>query len=280
MMTRTLRTLALAAIVVLGLAARARAVEVESDIEYARPGGVSLKLDAYLPAGEGPFPGVLVVHGGGWRSGSKRQLAVQAWAMARAGLACFAIDYRLAPEHKWPAQIEDVRAALAWLKAHAAERHVDPAALGAYGYSAGGHLVALLATDVGAVQAVVAGGAPCDFSDFPGLGGLPYLFGGSREDLPDVYRDASPALHVTGKEPPILFFHGGADLLVPNEQPRRMIEALRKAGRDAELYEISWAGHLAAAAHPGALQRATAFFLEHLVPGKRPATETGGAQLY
>lgn len=285
MITSLFARAAALAVLIAAAAPGAGAVEVERDIEYARAGERSLKLDAYIPDGEGPFAGVLVVHGGGWRSGSKKQLSIQAYALARAGLACFAIDYRLAPEHRWPAQIEDVRAALAWVKAHAAERRVDAGAIGAYGYSAGGHLVACLGTDDGAVQAVVAGGAPCDFSDFPRLpGGLSYLFGVPRDEKPDLYRGASPVALISGDEPPMLFFHGAADLLVPAGQPKRMIEALRKAGRDADLYEIPLMGHIAAAIHPAALERAKAFFLARLKPRKREATETGkdagGGQLF
>src|SRR5688572_2143046 len=113
----------MAAVSVLGSAAAPAAayeVEVRRDVEYVSRGERALRLDAYVPARVGrPVPGILVVHGGGWRSGSKRQLSLQAYAFARAGLAAFAIDYRLAPADRWPAQIEDVRDALAWVKAHA-----------------------------------------------------------------------------------------------------------------------------------------------------------------
>src|SRR5262249_8362095 len=119
-------------------------VDVQRDITYSKPEGIDLKLDAYIPQGDGLFPAILVVHGGAWRSCSQLHLSPQARRFAEAGMAAFAISYRLAPSYKFPAQLEDCQAAVRWIRSHAAQYHVDPNRLGAYGYSAGGHLVALL----------------------------------------------------------------------------------------------------------------------------------------
>jgi pectinesterase len=119
---------------------------VKTDIEYAQAGGESLKLDAFVPAGKGPFPAVIFVHGGGWSGGDKTggndPLFVP---LAQKGFAWFTINYRLAPKHHHPAPVEDVEAAIRWVKAHAAEFKVDPQRLALVGESAGGQLVALAA---------------------------------------------------------------------------------------------------------------------------------------
>jgi acetyl esterase/lipase len=120
--------------------------EILKDIVYSKVGDRELLLDAYLPKKEGASPAVLVVHGGAWRFGNRKQLRGYAEALAKAGIVSFAIDYRLAPKHKFPAQIEDCRSAVKWIRSNAEKYKVDPTKLGAIGYSAGGHLVSLLGT--------------------------------------------------------------------------------------------------------------------------------------
>src|SRR5690348_13571078 len=98
------------------------AAEVKSDIEYGRAGDVSLKLDASIPDGEGAFPIVIIIHGGGWGSGDKATDIMPLFQpLTDAKFTWFSINYRLAPAHRWPACLEDVNAAIAWVKAHAAE---------------------------------------------------------------------------------------------------------------------------------------------------------------
>lgn len=155
------------------LAAQAEELDfdVRNDVTYSKVGDHELLLDAFVPTKDGTYPAVLVVHGGGWRMGDRKQLRGYARSLTRLGCVCFAIDYRLAPKHKFPAQIEDCRAAVRWIREHAGEYNVNANKLGAIGYSAGGHLVSLLATTGEApseangnvdtrVQAVAAGGAP------------------------------------------------------------------------------------------------------------------------
>src|SRR5258708_2167758 len=97
------------------------------NIEFAAPGGVSLKLDAYVPDGPGPFSTCILVHGGGWRNGNKRVYITPLFEpLTKAGFVWFTINYRLAPAHRWPACAEDVAAAVKWVKAHAIEYKVDP----------------------------------------------------------------------------------------------------------------------------------------------------------
>src|SRR5579884_1001510 len=123
-------------------------ITVTRNVVYATPDGVSLALDVYAPAG-GPYPGVVVIHGGGWSSGDKGQWVAEGTNLARAGFVAFVINYRLAPpggHWHFPAAADDVRAAVRWVRAHALASHADPARIGALGGSAGGNLALLLAT--------------------------------------------------------------------------------------------------------------------------------------
>jgi triacylglycerol lipase len=256
-------------------AAEPGGMTIERDLVYAKPDGVELKLDAYLPKEPGDRPAVLVVHGGAWRTGSKRQLAGYAQRLSENGYAAFAINYRLAPKYVFPAQIEDCRSALEWICRNADRLRIDAARLGAIGYSAGGHLVTLLATDNGGdaepdkphprLRAVVAGGAPCDFREIPPQArGLAFWLGDTRERRPDAYRAASPAAFVTPDDTPIFFFHGEVDQLVNVAGVRTMVEILKREKVETQLYVIPKAGHIEAVFDQEALHKALAFFDERL----------------
>ena len=245
--------------------------EVREKIVYSTVADRELLLDAFVPKGDGLRPAVLVVHGGAWRSGDRKQLRGYANALAERGFVCFAIDYRLAPKDKFPAQIEDCRAAVKWIRANAAEYGVDPNKLGAIGYSAGGHLVCLLATTGEApgeqngnvdtrLQAVVAGGAPTDFRKFEDNGKwAEYWMGGDLTTQPDRFRDASATVFVDKNDPPVFFFNGTDDELVSVEWSKSCYEALKSSGVKTEMYEIKGAGHLRAAMNPEALEKAYSF---------------------
>ena len=245
--------------------------EVREGIVYATVDERDLLLDAYVPSVTAPAPAVLVVHGGAWRSGNRRQLKAYAAALAGRGMVCFAIDYRLAPQHKFPAQIEDCRAAVRWIREHANEFNVDPTRLGAMGYSAGGHLVSLLGVTGAAaseangnlstrLQAVAAGGAPTDFRWFPDNGDwAEYLMGGNLETAPERFRNASAAAFVDEDDPPFFFFNGDADKLVPLAWTMSCHTALEQAGVPTEMYVVSGADHMQAARDQEALERAYRF---------------------
>lgn len=258
-------------------------VHIEPDIVYASPGGEQLLLDLYLPTGSGPFPCVLVVHGGAWRIGGKLQLSHYARGLAERGFVAAAISYRLAPRHRFPAQLDDCRCALTWIGANAERYSIDVDRLGAIGYSAGGHLVELLAVEsqktsaagdkekssgsggLPRLKAVAAGGAPCDFRSMPADSRvLAYWLGGSRSQLPDVYKAASPAAFVQAGDPPMFLFHGKDDILVPVAESRRMAGLLHDAGVECESYEVEGAGHIATMFQPEALRRAIDFLQQHL----------------
>lgn len=263
--------------------------ELKEKIVYSKVGDRELLLDAYLPTAEGPHPAVLVVHGGAWKSGNRKQLASYASSLAKKKIVCFAIDYRLAPEHKFPAQIDDCREAVRWVRKNAAEYNVDSARLGAIGYSAGGHLVCLLGTTGEApseanghvdtrLQAVAAGGAPTDFRTFPDDGKwAAYWMGGDLKTVPEKFHAASAPAFADEKDPPIFFFNGTADELVPIKWSMSCHDALKEKGVKVEMHQIEGAGHIQAAMNPDALKKAFDFLHVELQQkkgqGKEEATE-------
>ncbi|MGY1808646.1 alpha/beta hydrolase fold domain-containing protein [Blastococcus sp. SYSU D00669] len=245
-------------------------------IPYAAvPGIRPLELDLYLPAGDGPHPVVVFLHGGGWRLGS-RHAAGPAYRgadptpferVAQAGLAVASVDYRLSGEAVWPAQLHDAKAAVRWLRARAGDVGVDPDRIAAWGESAGGHLAALLGLltdpslegDVGyrdgssAVAAVVAWYPPTDLVGFAADAAADpadpttreaQLLGAPARDVPALAAQASPVAHVTPDAPPFLLLHGAADRFVPCVQSERLYAALVEAGADAELDLYEGADHM------------------------------------
>lgn len=273
------KPIVLAIVLLLGLIDFCRADEPAVDVlrnrTYVERESGPLAADVYVPRGAGPFPAILVVHGGAWRMGSRVQLAGVAMALAEHGYTAAAISYRLAPEHTFPAQIYDCQAAVRWMRQHASEFKIDPTRIGGFGYSAGGHLVALLGTlddddfpeegipadaPSARLQVVLAGGAPCDFRELPADSNrLAYWLGGTRAAKADAYRDASPASFITADDPPMYFFHGTQDFLVPISSPTRMAGLLKSAGVTEEMYSVKDAGHIQTMFDRAALEHALAF---------------------
>ncbi len=235
-------------------------VKVLRDLEYSKPGGKPLLLDLYLPetTPSKPLPVVLWVHGGGWKNGSKATCP-GTW-LVPLGYAVASIDYRLIPDHQWPAQMEDCHAALAWLRAHAAEHHLDGGHIAAWGGSSGGHMVAMMGT-VDApenlrVQAVVDWFGPSDLLTMPpnvlsdkrtredlakANGAL--LLGGIVMDQPEKARAASALHQASAGDAPFLIMHGTADTSVPVAQSQLLHEKLVAAGVESTLHIFPVAGH-------------------------------------
>jgi len=214
---------------------------------WTNAGGGELTADLYLPEGAGPFPVVVYLHGGGWTSGDRKQLRRQAAHFAELGIAGFAIDYRLAPAHKYPAAFEDAEAAVKWVRDNAAKYRFDPTRIAAAGSSAGGHLAALLGTrgkGASHVDAVVAFNPVLDLSDPRGgeAGNIKFL-GGKCADVPALCKEASPIAQVRPNLPPFLILHGTADENVPYRQATAMIAALRAAGDPVELFTAEEGKH-------------------------------------
>ncbi len=258
---------------------------IERSVQYAKPAGKKLRADLYVPKGDGPFPGVLMIHGGGWSAGSKAQMVGHAQMAAERGYSVMAINYRHAPKYKFPAQIHDCKTAIRWWRARAAKYKLDVNRIAAYGYSAGGHLACMMGTcdpslnlegiDVPqdapatAVQSVVAGGAPCDFRSMPPEATfLRYWLDGTRSEKPKVYQLASPQAAVTPDDPPTFFYHGGKDWLVPIHSAEKMEARLKQAGVMTRFYKCKGKGHIAAFMDRGAMQEAMEF-LDATLKGKK-----------
>ena len=223
--------------------------------------GGCVLCDVLLPPAEfgDDRPGVLLLHGGGWIAGDKAQTTFIGERLARAGFVVVNANYRLAPTYKFPAQLDDVRAGVAWMRENAENLRLRPTWLAAYGYSAGAHLALLLAVAEELpsetfpegfspdLQAVVAGGAPCDFREIRSDAiYLSYWLGDTRRKAPDQYRNASPAHFVATARsaPPIFFYHGELDLLVSVDQSRTMCELLKEHGHRAEHHALPELGHI------------------------------------
>lgn len=232
------------------------------DVPYRTIDGHALALDVYRPPGEGPFSAVLTIHGGAWRMGSKAMDAPLATRLVKEGFAVFAVDYRLAPAAKNPAQIDDCVAALQFVRAHAREYRVDPKRIGAMGASAGAHLAALLATrDEGAdpkstdpsrrestrLSCVAVWFGPMLLvkprAERPrGPEQWVVDFMGASADAA-AYRAVSPLTFVSPDDPPFLLVHGTKDDLVSIRQSEMFEAALRNANVPCELVRVEGGGH-------------------------------------
>ena len=220
------------------------------------------KLDLFYrpPAGDALRPGMVIVHGGGWRGGDKgggqwRQLPIM---FARRGYVAISVNYRLTDEAPSPAQVHDVKAAVRWLRANAERLQLDTQRVGAYGNSAGAHLAAMLGLvkpsdgqegagprqdESSLVQAVLASATPTDFTHWLKSPRIPSnaldpFFAGPEETKAQRVREASPITYVRADAPPFLLVHGTADRTVPIEQSQRLVDALRKAGAQEVRYMI------------------------------------------
>lgn len=232
--------------------------EVVRDIVYTPPGWPeALAADLHLPDGPGPHPAVLVVHGGGWERRSRADMESIAERLAARGFVAMNVSYRFAPAHRFPAQLHDLQQALRWLRAAAPRYGVDAQRVGAFGYSAGGHLAALLGTVSAGdaldaphgglqtrLQAVVAGGAPSDLRKFSGGRLVPQFLGTTLQEKPELFALASPIVHVSHGDPPMFLYHGGGDALVDLSHAEDMKRALDAARVRAELRVVPLLGHV------------------------------------
>ncbi len=245
-----------AAVVALGVLG-CEAPEEILGVAYDERWGERTTMDVYLPAGgSSPDPAVLLIHGGGWAYGSKEVVQDAARRFARSGFAAVAINYRLVPDHPWPAAAQDAVCALSFLRANADEWNVDPDRIAVMGYSAGGHLSALLAVaaDDPAIAAdcdagptgLPAAAVPAAFNpDFRGEDAdlVQDFLGGSEDEIPEVYEIASPITHVRPGLPPFLFVHGEDDV-VDIGGSIEMRGLLRQAGNEANMLVVEGGGYL------------------------------------
>ena len=239
-------------------------VELHENVAY-REGHARWKVDVMVPKAESdkPRPGIVFIHGGGWRSGDKggglwRSLPL---TYASKGYVCISVNYRLTGDAPFPACIEDCKCAVRWFRANAKKFNLDPTRIGAYGNSAGAHLVSILGLagpdanlegdgpfrdQSSMVQAVCCSAPPTDLQNWKSPGkGLGRLFESTPEDKrAALMKNCSPIAHATAKAPPFLIVHGTADKTVPFNQGTKLQEALKSVGaRDVKLMKFEDAGH-------------------------------------
>jgi acetyl esterase/lipase len=235
------------------------AIETLKDIEVGKVGARVLHADIARPKTPpaGLMPAVLWIHGGGWTSGSHHDFA-QTKQLAKHGYLVLSVEYRFADEAPWPAQIEDCKLAVRWLRANAAKYQVDPNRIGCWGTSAGGHLVALMGVTgdkpelegkggsegfSSAVQAVVCFCGPTLFTGSNYIVPSGKMAGGTYEEKTDVYKQMSPLNNVNPKACPYLFVNGDKDMTVPLWHAELMTEALKKVNVPVERIVVKNAGH-------------------------------------
>lgn len=238
----------------------------------------ALYADLYRPKAEGAHPVVLVVHGGGWERRSRDDMTATSRTLAARGFVVMNVDYRFAPAHQFPAQLHDLQLAMHWLRDNAGDFSGDASRISALGFSSGAHLVSLLAVVAGQQGeldqpyggtatrplAVVAGGTPTDLRKYPGGKLVPQFLGGGREQVPEVFANASPVTHIHPQVPPFFFFHGGRDRLVPLDHATDMLDQLHSVGVDAELYLMRGRGHISSfVTSRQALEHASEFLRHH-----------------
>lgn len=225
--------------------------------------------DLYRPRGSRrPSPSVLLIHGGGWTGSDGRwQMAPIAKQLARRGYVVLNITYRLAPKYIYPAPVDDAREAIRWMRSHATENGIDPTRIAVYGYSAGGYLAAMTGYqgDVGDIRAVVAGGTPANLALYPGGDLIPQFLGGTKQQIPGKFVEASPVNYVSDRSPPTFVYHATGDTLVPLEQPWALIHALEAHKVPHEVYWIERRNHISAFLFPaGAVDKAIDFLDLHM----------------
>jgi len=239
-------------------------VIVEKGIEYANPDDQHLQLNLARPKmGDGPFPAIVCIHGGGFRAGKRESYDGLIVRLAEQGFVAITVTYRLAPKYQFPAAVHDTKAAVRWVRANAAKYKIDPSRIGTTGGSAGGHLAQFLGVTAGvkefegdggnpgessAVACVVNVYGPSDFTKSYGKSVdaaevLPLFLGGNLEKARKLHLKASPLYWVTPVAAPTLCIHGTLDKYVAHEQAVWLVDKMNAAGAEAELVTLEGAGH-------------------------------------
>ncbi|MDT8399911.1 MAG: alpha/beta hydrolase [Pseudomonadales bacterium] len=232
-------------------------IDILRDLTFVQYGEATLQLDLYRPAQSSEtLPVVIVIREGGWAHGEKEASGPLASALARRGLASASIEYRGASEAVFPAYINDVKAAIRWLRANASAYNLDPDAIGAIGGSWGGYLAvyAGVTPDVAefegdgeanntssSLSAVVGISAPLNLADFPES--MERFLGESYKSNPSLWEFASATTHTSKNSPPLLLIASQADTTVPYEQSLLMAQAYGKAGAEIEIHLLPEVGH-------------------------------------
>jgi acetyl esterase/lipase len=239
----------------------------------------ALKGDLFLPANNGSNrPVVILLHGGAWQRGDKSSMTGTGQTLAKRGYAAFAINYRFAPGSTHPSQLQDMQQALRYLQAHAAEYKLDLNRLGAWGYSAGGHLASLLAvqpmSDLPTVKVTIAGAPPSDLSapEARDASSVKIYMGSSYSQIPALYDQASPRRQVRTGMSPVFLYHGTIDTVVPPVQSENFVKTLQAANVPVQIVWLTGKDH-STASGATTLYRDKAFaFLDKYISGSAVTT--------
>ena len=229
-------------------------VEIVRGLAFAPPDRPAMTLDLYRPVTGRGWPVVLQIYGGAWQRGAPADDATLAAALAASGYVVVATDYRHAPRWRWPAQRDDIRAAAEWIQTHAADYGGDASRFALLGRSSGAQLALTAAAQPGfpPVRALVIYYSPVDLTERyrnpprPDLLDVrkieSELLGGTPDEFPDAYRDASPISSADRPHPPVLILHGGRDAIVSERVEAALHAKLRSSGTSVFLV-IPWANH-------------------------------------
>jgi len=236
----------------------------QEGIEYTNPDDQHLQLNLARPkTGDGPFPAVICIHGGGFRAGKRDGYDGLCMKLAERGVVAATISYRLAPKFQFPAAVHDTKAAVRWMRANAKTYQVDPTRIGVTGGSAGGHLAQFLGVTANVPQFEGTGGnpdqssavtcvvnvyGPSDFTKSYGKSVdahevLPLWFGGNLDTKRALHIQGSPLYWVTPNAAPTLCIHGTDDKYVAHEQAVWLVDKLKAAAVEADLLTLEGAGH-------------------------------------
>ena len=230
-------------------------VRIDRGIVFASPDGVDLKLNTYRPLATGKYPTLIIIYGGAWREGTPDSYEQFSCYMAAQNYTVIAIDYRHAPQYKFPAQLEDVETALQYIQKQAIALEVDTDKMAIMGRSAGGHLATLAAYKQDAIsfRAVISYYSPVNLTagyydppvpdpiDIHTV--LENFLGGTPQEQPELYRQASPINYLRPNLPPSLLIYAGRDHLVQAKFGRRLYDKLIATDNAAVYLEIPWAEH-------------------------------------
>lgn len=280
-------------------------VSVSRDLAYNENGHDRQRLDLYVPESSEPLPLIIWIHGGGWQAGNKASCPPARNGFAERGYAVASIGYRLSGQATFPAQIEDCKAAISWLRQNAQKFNLDVERFGVWGSSAGGHLAAMVGT-TGEVSEFGSGPsspfpshvrAVCDFygpTDFHAFVTEPgyeshaakrspesKLIGGPVLESPEEVKKVNPITYVTDDDPPFLIVHGDQDKTVPINQSELLFEALQNADVSVRFHTIHGAGHGGPAfSEPDIAQMVENFFDQQLkdTAAENPVVQPGTAK--
>ncbi len=252
-------------------------IRIERDIIFASPDNIDLKLNVYRPLSKGIYPGIIIIYGGAWKQGKPSNDEAFSRYMAQQGYCAIAIDYRHAPQYKYPTQIQDVSAALKYIKNQAAQLEVDLGRVGIMGRSAGGHLamIAGYQRQIIDFKAVVNYYSPVSL--IAGYYDLPVpdpirirqilheFLGGNPEELPLLYHQASPNSYIKSGLPPSLLIYAGRDKIVQPKFGRKLDQELQAKNNLSIYLQIPWAEHAFDAVSFGVSNQLALYYTERFL---------------